>query len=145
MTHATHVPIVFLSHPLTGDADNVNRAHGWLRWLIDRVPDWAFVAAWLPYVDVLDDDQPEHRVRGMRDSCAVAARCDGIVLVGGRVSRGMRDEGVACVAAGGWVADLTFLGPLCDGEAVLALDRIDRDWRPLPAGRARAEDGRWRL
>jgi len=112
--------IVYLAHPLGGDVDaNAARARRWLRWLMDTCPQYAFCCPWLPFVDVgypddkrgpgaIDpDSMPEYRARCLRDDIAIAARCDGIVLVGDRVSPGMAQERDAVVASGGWVADLT--------------------------------------
>ncbi|MDQ3276637.1 MAG: hypothetical protein M3Q39_16805 [Actinomycetota bacterium] len=104
-------PVVYLAHPLGGDVEgNAARARRWLRWLMDSEPSVAFCCPWLPFVDVGDDDSPPARARGLRDDVAIAARCDGIVLCGGDVTPGMQLELDAVVAAGGWVADLTFLG-----------------------------------
>lgn len=103
---------VFLSHPVSGDvAGNLRRAKQWLRWLIEREPNCAFLAGWIVYCEALDDSSPTERARGLRDSCAVAAMCGqaggGIVLCGARVTDGMRRELDACDQARGWVADLT--------------------------------------
>lgn len=100
--------LVYVAHPLSGDiAGNAARVRRWLRWLIDREPDVAFTCAWLPYVDVLDDAVPEHRARGLRDCLVTAERVNGIVLCGGVISSGMRQELQVVLAFGGWVADLT--------------------------------------
>ncbi len=111
--------LVYLAHPLgptePGNAPaqvraNAARARRWLAWLIARELDTVFVANWLTYVDVLDDGSAAHRDRGIRDGLALTWFCDGIVLVGGRISLGMRAELEAVAGAGGWVADLTYLG-----------------------------------
>lgn len=101
----------YVAHPVVGDvAGNVARARRWLRWLIDQEPLRAFCCPWIPYVEVLPDADAQQRERGLRDDEAMAARCDGIVLVGGRISSGMRREMLATAAAGGRVVDLTGLG-----------------------------------
>lgn len=103
--------VVYLAHPVSGDAiGNAARARLWLRWLMDSEPDVAFCAPWLPYLDVCDDDDPAQRERCLRDDLSIAVRCDGIVLVGGRISSGMKLERDAVLNAGGWSADLTSLG-----------------------------------
>ena len=71
---------------------NLARARRWLRWLITNQPDVSFLAPWLPYVEVLDDSIPAHRERGIRDRLAVVEACQGIVLCGPRISKGMRGE-----------------------------------------------------
>lgn len=119
--------IYYLAHPVGAATDaevkaNLARARLWLLWLIEREPDIAFCASWLPYLDVLTDDGGPMRARGLRDNCAMVARCDGIVLCGGRVSSGMDAELArfkltrpSFVAAHG-VADLTSLGALPPAE-----------------------------
>jgi hypothetical protein len=89
---------------------NCERARRWLSWAIAEHPDTAFCASWLPYLDVLEDDDAHNRDRGMRDNIATAVRCDEIWLVGGRISRGMASERDAMIAAGRRVVDMTALG-----------------------------------
>lgn len=86
--------VVYLAHPMSAPtADdivaNLERARRWLRWFVLNT-DFAVCAPWIPYVETLDET--EHRARGIRDDLAMVARCDAIVLVGGRVSNGMREE-----------------------------------------------------
>jgi hypothetical protein len=115
--------VVYLAHPVAAPCScwwscdgalavhcNCTRARTWLRWAIASHADVAFSMPWLPYVDVLPD-QDESRERGLRDDIAMAIRCDEIWLVGGRVSRGMARERDAMVAAGRTVVDLTHMGP----------------------------------
>lgn len=119
--HASEV--VYLAHPLGDDVDNnAARARRWLRWLMNCEPTRAFCCPWLPFIDVgypdekrgpgaIDpDSMPAYRIRCLRDDVTIAARCDGIVLCGGKISPGMRAEAAACLDAGGWVVDLTGLG-----------------------------------
>jgi hypothetical protein len=91
--------------------ENLVRARCWLRFLVDNT-DWAICAAWMPYVEALNDATSSHRARGLRDDCAMAARCDAIILCGGRISSGMAQERDAVIAAGGLVLDLGKMGPL---------------------------------
>jgi hypothetical protein len=90
--------------------DNLDSALSWLRWLVGNT-DWAISAPWIPYVQALNDATSSHRERGLRDDCAMAARCDGIILVGGRISSGMEREWNAVKDRDGWVLDLLHLGP----------------------------------
>jgi hypothetical protein len=88
--------------------DNIANAKGWLAWLIWRYPAVTFIA---PYVATLDgggddDLDPAQRARGLRDCRRTVRVCNGIVLVGGRLSGGMLDEASVARAA----IDLTFLG-----------------------------------
>lgn len=99
--------IWYVAHPVSGDIKrNIANAKAWLRWLVDHEPGVALCMPWLPYLDVLDDDNAEHRARGLRDACAMAASCSGIVLCGGRISSGMHDEIAAYKLRRGLIADL---------------------------------------
>lgn len=72
---------------------NIDRAMCWLAWLRRSFPETTFIAPWI--VSVLagaDDTDPAQREAGIADDCAVIERCDGIVLVGLRISEGMRRE-----------------------------------------------------
>lgn len=72
---------------------NLQRAMRWLAWLRRSFPETTFIAPWIASVLSLDgDDSPTLREAGLVDDCAVVERCDGIVLVGGRISDGMRRE-----------------------------------------------------
>lgn len=72
---------------------NINSAMRWLAWLRKSFPETTFIAPWIAGVlSVGGDGSPEEREAGMVDCCAVVERCDGIVLVGGRISSGMRRE-----------------------------------------------------
>lgn len=118
--------VYYVAHPISGDVDgNIKRALKWLAWLrrgsnftaardaLAHQPQTS-VTFTMPWVAALlsgeDDNDPAQRERGLQDCEATAAKCDGIVLVGGRVSTGMARERAAVVAAGGTVVDLTNLG-----------------------------------
>lgn len=138
---AEHVParlILYVAHPLAPlPADvaadelhpeprsaaleqNLRRAMRWLSWLRRSFPEVTFVAPWIAAVmSGEDDSDPKQREAGLIDDCAVVERCDGIVLVGGRISSGMareREHARRC-----W--DLTGLGkePPRDCEPLCAL------------------------
>ena len=105
------IPIVYFAHRVAPSgsatiADNLAAARRWLRTLIRLWPAVSLSAAWLPYLDVLDDGNPDDRDRGIRDGLAVAERCDGIVLTGVELSRGMAAELDVVRRAGGFVVDL---------------------------------------
>jgi hypothetical protein len=72
---------------------NMESAMKWLAWLRASFPETTFIAPWIATVMSLDgDDSPELREAGLVDDCTVIERCDGIVLVGARISSGMRRE-----------------------------------------------------
>lgn len=104
--------VFYVGHPVTGDVPgNVARALRWLKWLRDRDHNNTYIAPWIAaLLSGEDDSDPNARERGLVDCEAAAARCHGIVLVGGRVSAGMERERRAVVAAGGHVFDYTRLG-----------------------------------
>lgn len=106
--------ILYVAHPLgapdrAGLDDNVRRAMRWLSWLRRSFPETTFIAPWIAAVLSGEDDaDPAQREAGLVDADAVVARCDGVVLCGGRVSSGMARERDAARR----VWDLTWcLGP----------------------------------
>jgi len=90
--------LLYLAHPVSGDpVGNSAKAERWVRWCIDAFEEHDITAPWITYVRVLDDDNQAHRFRGLSMSLAAAARCDGIILCGGRVTNGMAMERDAIV------------------------------------------------
>lgn len=72
---------------------NIDRALSWLSWLRRSFPGTTFIAPWIAAIQSGEDDaDPAQREAGLVDCCAVVERCDGIVLVGGRISSGMQRE-----------------------------------------------------
>ncbi len=118
--------VYYVAHPVSGDVDgNIKRALTWLAWLRRRGLPVTFIMPWVAaLLSGEDDNDPTARERGLRDCEATAARCSGIVLVGGRVSSGMARERDAVLATGGVVIDLTYLGidPPSGMSGIVALD-----------------------
>ncbi len=104
-------------------AYNLASARIWLRWLVEHT-DWAISMPWMPYVETLNDATSSHRHRGLRDDCLMAARCDAIILCGGRISSGMAMERDAVQKAGKAVVSLIDLGALPPGELELKERRL---------------------
>lgn len=72
---------------------NVKRAMRWLAWLRRTYPDVTFIAPWIAGIlSGQQDWNPEHREKGLVDACAAIALCDGVTLVGGRLSSGIHRE-----------------------------------------------------
>lgn len=72
---------------------NLDRAMAWLSWLRRSFPETTFIAPWIASILAgADDADPAQREAAFLDCCAVVERCDGIVLVGPRISEGMRRE-----------------------------------------------------
>lgn len=87
---------------------NVANAKTWMPWLDRWYPTITWIAPWISALDGSWDDDldPAVRARGLRDCRRTVKRCDGLVLVGGRVSGGMLEE----ADRAGVVIDLTFIG-----------------------------------
>lgn len=104
--------ILYMAHPVGGLVPaNLARSLRWLRYLASSDPDTAYIAPWIAAImSGEDDNDPVARARGLAQDVAVVKRCDGLVLVGGRVSSGMAIERDAAMTAGITVIDLTALG-----------------------------------
>lgn len=152
------VPIWYMAHPVgaatqLGVIENVKNALDWLSWLIAHEPDAGFAAPWIPYVNVLDDSDLAARTRGKRDSVASAELHGRVVLCGGKISEGMREELDAVLGVPGRpplgeikVCDLTSLGysppawPIPPHRATMLDDDGRRIESPIAWGQAA-----WRL
>jgi len=102
----------YMAHPLGDGYDriqNIARARRWFNYLLQEYPMHGFTAPWLLYAEMLNES-PSNRERGMRDDLDCLRRCDGIVLVGGRMSPGMMEELGEAQANGRQVLDLIHLG-----------------------------------
>jgi hypothetical protein len=104
--------VYYMAHPVGGDVEgNLKRATAWLLWLMRSGPDHCFIAPWISQIQPgADDSDPAQRERGLLDCEATVARCDGIVLVGGRVSAGMRRELEVAIVNDLEINNLTWLG-----------------------------------
>lgn len=87
---------------------NIANAKAWLTWLIRKFPTITFIAPWIATLDGGGDDDldPAMRARGLRDCRRTIHVCNGLVLVGGRISSGMAEESQHAL----FTADLTHLG-----------------------------------
>lgn len=132
-------PIYRMEHPfkpLATTEDNLARAKRWLKWLARTFTDIDTVAEWIPWVEVLDDTDPAERERGLALGEEMAKRLDGLWLVGGRLSNGMKMAVTVATHHQKIIFDLTALGeePPSMPEAVdevrifvrLALESADR-------------------
>lgn len=86
--------VCYLAAPLSGDIPgNLARAKAALASLQSRYPDRAFIAPWIAWVEMGDDDNdPAARERGMQRDLAVIAKCDELWVWGNRISAGMARE-----------------------------------------------------
>ena len=116
---------------LVGNLVNAGR---WFDALTKAEPSVAFCMPW--WVNLTlgceDDADAVQRSLGIAKSARLASQCDGIVLVGGRLSVGMMAEVDAVLAAGGWVADLTACGvnppPACFAPVGSLLEMGRNEW-----------------
>lgn len=102
----------YMAHPLGNGYDriqNIARARRWFNYLLQAHPEHGFTAPWLLYAEMLNESD-SNRDRGMRDDLDCLRRCDGIVLVGGRMSPGMVEELVEAVEHKKKVLDYIHLG-----------------------------------
>jgi hypothetical protein len=100
--------LIYMAHPvrpIDGEtlAGNIERAEAWLVWCQRNFPAWVVIAPWLAELRAygLDEEgEREQRAAGMARQLEVVRRCDGVVLVGGRVSPGMREEARTSLLSG---------------------------------------------
>lgn len=121
-------PILYMAHPVAGDvSDNIARALRWLLWLRRRYTRPAIIAPYIANILAGEDDaDPAQRARGLEDNCELVAAISvwragsGVILVGGRLSDGMRIEGNATLGLGQPVYDMLELGrePPDDGVQI---------------------------
>lgn len=121
--------VFYVAHPVSGDPlGNCDKVCAWIKWLTLNVPEHIFIAPWVAEVRAFADENalPEFYDRVLADDQEVVRHCDGILLVGGKVSRGMQLELDAARATNkliinvaGW--DRVPSGPLEDGAHAMVL------------------------
>jgi hypothetical protein len=114
--------ILWMAHPVSapttdGIYANIARATRWLAYLRATRPDDTIIAPWVTWVEIElardGRELPTTREKGLQDCEAVVARCDGLVVVGGRLTAGMARECGAFLRATlgrGFFLDLLHLG-----------------------------------
>lgn len=100
--------LIYMAHPFGGDPRNLGRAHLWYAWLLSEFPRNAYTANWIVEGELLDDTEPVIRAAALLRACEIVRRCDALVLVGGRIMSGMKQEADVARA----VIDLTPIGML---------------------------------
>ncbi len=102
--------VAYMAHPI-GQGEqrpgNIARAMRWHRYLVEATP-YAICTPWIPYVLTLEE--ATHRDRGVADDLEIARRCDRIILVGGKLSDGMRREEDLFKSLGKPIEDMLHLG-----------------------------------
>lgn len=93
--------LIYLAHPvrpLEGSTETVLSNLADAEWHLVHLqranPGFAIIAPWIQELrlGIGDDANPEDRARGIARCRATAARCDGIILCGPRISSGMLAE-----------------------------------------------------
>ncbi len=90
-------PVVYVAHPVSGQCMvNVYKTVAWIRYLVEADPTRIYQAPWLPQVMAFPDTEGGQNYlpfeRCLSDDKESLARCDEIILVGGRMSPGMQVE-----------------------------------------------------
>lgn len=102
----------YVAHPVGAGADradNIQRAIRWHAYLVGAYEDRVLSMPWLPYVLSLPETAA-CRARGMRDDMVGLALCSELILVGGHLSPGMREELTYARRSGLRVVNLLELG-----------------------------------
>lgn len=95
---------------------NLARARRWLWYLRRTRPDDTILCPWIVDVELAIEnhgDEATQRANGLRDCEAIVSRCDGLIVVGGRLTEGMARECGAFLRATlghGLFLDLLYLG-----------------------------------
>ena len=85
--------VAYIAHPIAGDvAGNVARVKAIMADIIRTESDAAPIAPYLTYLEILDDNKPEERARGMSMNLEQLAMVDELRLYGDRISKGMWKE-----------------------------------------------------
>lgn len=85
----------YLAHPVAGDDQYTyeqNMEHAKKVYVALLRAGLKVCAPWILDCMVLDDSIPEERALGMENDAAIYHRCDGIILTGHKLSRGMERE-----------------------------------------------------
>ncbi len=79
---------------------NLRRAMRWWQWFHLGIREAVWLMPWYVNVFANGEGDPHLIALGLRDDCAVVARCNALMLCGSRVSSGMAKEATAAVDAG---------------------------------------------
>ena len=108
--------VFYVAHPYGAKTHNIARAKRWYLWLINEYLPVTFdepialLSQWMVECELLDDGDPETRARAIARDEELGRRCNGIILVGGELSPGMKAELAAVESTGGEVINLLSLG-----------------------------------
>jgi hypothetical protein len=106
--------LIYLAHPVAGSVlENVACGRRWLLWAYHEMPADVVIAPWITDIEVLPlrDEHRDDREIGLVRCETVIAHCDAMILVGGRISSGMKREAQWAESLLIPVYDFTNLGP----------------------------------
>ena len=88
--------LIYLAHPVSPYGDrtlemNLQQAEAWLRWAI-LTKDVYAIAPYIGMCYALDEDDPQHRLKGLEIDMEVLGRCDELWLCGEKITEGMKVE-----------------------------------------------------
>ena len=117
--------LIYLAHPVSGNVPaNLMRARRWLAWFYREFPEDAALMHWILDCEVMNDDDPVERARGILNDQIIIPRCDALWLLGGRTSPGMAAEMRLADEAGIAILDLTSQG----AEPSASAARVAQAW-----------------
>ena len=115
--------VFYVAHPVSGDpVGNCGKVCVWIAWLTLVDPSRIFIAPWVAEVMGFHNLEvtPEFYDRVLSDDQEVVRHCDGIILLGGRVSRGMALELEAAQEAGKMVIDWSLIKSPKEAAALIS-------------------------
>lgn len=98
--------LIYMAHPFGGDPRNLDRAKRWYTWLVREFPRNAYQCQWVIECELFGIGETNSAGPAFTRGLEVVRRCDAVVLVGGRISDGMKQEARAAIA----VLDLSMIG-----------------------------------
>lgn len=89
-------PVFYVAHPVSPNSSfryNARKAERWLGWLMQHDRSRVYIAPWISEVRLFIDNRVTTTYEeALSDDLEVVTRCDGIILVGGKISNGMQRE-----------------------------------------------------
>lgn len=95
-------PVFYVAHPVSGDpVANAYKTIAWVKWLTLNDTDRIYIAPWVAEVLAFANDivDPAFYDRVLSDDEEVVKHLDGLLMVGGTISTGMRREMLAAFDA----------------------------------------------
>lgn len=125
-------PVFYMAHPVSENMDglrgpqyyamNVRNARRWLAWLQENDRTRVYMAPWISEVEAFIKGHIKTTYdQALADDEEIVSRCDGIILVGGRVTLGMARELDRMNSCEGQVINLAALRSPPRGAMALAI------------------------